>query len=339
MKHQVTSLLPAILLAAVTGGCASTPAEPDWVSGNAGTYPDNRYLIGRGQAPDQDQARDRARADLAKVFQVAISEETRDMTEFTRARSKDAQTQDYTLSVTRAIRTRTDQVVEGVEIAEQWQAPDAGEHHALAVLNRARQGARLRAQLNELDGATRAHIETARNSTDLIARIGAADRAVDAQLERRAVQRVLQVVDVTGVGVAPPWNLGKLLDDRDALLKRLRIAPQAAAGSPADLEQLLSGGLAAAGFLHAPGEQASYVLDGEFQPTTFKDAEGWHWVRGTLAVSLREQDGGAVRGTQRWNIKVSARDTATAQQRARDRIATVLRTELRDAIIGFGQPE
>ncbi|UCE90444.1 MAG: LPP20 family lipoprotein [Pseudomonadota bacterium] len=337
MKHQVAFLLVGIV--ALAGGCASQPVEPDWVSGNSSKYPDSRYLIGRGQAASQDQARDRARADLAKVFQVAISEETEDMTNFTRARSKGEQAQDYTASVSRAIRTRTDQVVEGVEIAEQWQAPEGGEHHALAVLNRAKQGARMRAQLNELDDATEAHIQSARASSDLITRIGAAERAVDAQLERRAVQRLLQVIDVTGTGIAPPYNLGKLLDDRDALLKRLRIAPQVTAGSPAELEQHLSSGLAAAGFLHAPGEQAGYVLSGNFQPSSFTDEQGWHWVRGTLAVTLREQAGKSVRGTHRWDIKVSSREHATAQQRARDRIATVLRDDLRSVIISFGQPK
>ena len=34
-------------------GCASTPSTPDWVNGKSAKYPDNQYLVGRGQADAQ----------------------------------------------------------------------------------------------------------------------------------------------------------------------------------------------------------------------------------------------------------------------------------------------
>ncbi|MCD6042544.1 MAG: lipoprotein, partial [Burkholderiales bacterium] len=64
------------------GGCASQPAAPDWVSGAAGEYRAAEYLIGRGQGPTGEEARDRARADLAKIFEAEVTAASADEQSF-----------------------------------------------------------------------------------------------------------------------------------------------------------------------------------------------------------------------------------------------------------------
>ena len=59
--------------------CAGTPERPEWINGNSQKYESSRYLIGRGQSDIQAVARDRARADLAKTFQVGVLEESEDV--------------------------------------------------------------------------------------------------------------------------------------------------------------------------------------------------------------------------------------------------------------------
>jgi len=51
-------------------GCASAPSIPDWVNGKSAKYPDSQYLVGRGQAGAQEEARNRARTDLAKILEA-----------------------------------------------------------------------------------------------------------------------------------------------------------------------------------------------------------------------------------------------------------------------------
>ena len=54
---------------ACLSGCASIRTDaPDWVTGKSAKYPDSRFLIGRGQADSLEDARNRARADLAKML-------------------------------------------------------------------------------------------------------------------------------------------------------------------------------------------------------------------------------------------------------------------------------
>jgi hypothetical protein len=231
--------------------------------------------------------------------------------------------------------TRTDQIVRGIQIAEAWQDPRSKAHHALATLPRLQAAMGLRQEVERLDAATRGYVNQARNTQDLLAQVASASRALDAQRERDAFQRALQVVDVTGRGVDPEFNSGQLASDLAALLKRVRMKPQAAPGSQDGLERMLSAALSAAGFVPEAGDSAPYVLVGSLQLDDLGLIDGWYWTRGTLEVQLAEASSGKVRGNKRWEIKTSSPQKATAQRRALDEADAVLKKELRPAILRF----
>ena len=311
-------------------GCASTPSTPDWVNGKSAKYPDNQYLVGRGQADTQEDARNRARADLAKILEVGVSAKSTDVTSFTSEGGGKTESQ-----VSRNVVTRTDQIVRGIQIPEIWQDPKSKSTYALAVLSRAQASAGLRADIDRLDSATRGYIAQARGAPDLLVQVASAAKAYDSQRERDAVQRTLQVVDVTGQGVPSEQNSGQLAADLSALLKRLHMKPQAAAGSQDGLERMLSAALSQAGFVPEAGADAPYVLLGSLQLDDLGLINGWYWMRGTLEVQLTETGSGKVRGNKRWEIKTSSPQKATAQRRTLDEVDATLKRELRPAILGF----
>lgn len=334
--------LPAVLLGTclLATGCASirNDGTPDWVAGKSARYPDSRYLVGRGQAADQQDARNRARADLAQIFETSVKVETSDVTRFSTS-GNEGDKRRAESQVSRNIVTRTDQIVQGIQIAELWRDPKTGAHHALAVLPRQQAATALRQEIERLDGATRGYVEQARNMQDLLLRTAAADRALESQAARDAIQKTLRVVDLTGRGVEPEFNSGKLAADLDSLLKRVRVKPQTLAGEDPDLEAMLSGGLSAAGFAPAPEGEASYVLAGSLRLDDMGLIEGWYWTRGVLEVRLVEVTSGKVRGTRRWEVKGSARDKATARRRALDEANAILKRRLRATILGFATGE
>ena len=309
-------------------GCASAPSTPDWVNGKSAKYPDNQYLVGRGQADAQEDARNRARADLAKILEVGVSAKSSDVTTFTSDGGGKTESQ-----VSRNIVTRTDQIVRGIQIPEGWQDPQTKSYYALAVLPRSQAAMALRADIERLDAATQGYVQGARNTPDLLAQVASASRALDSQRERDAVQRALQVIDVTGLGVEPRQNSGQLAADLNALLKRVRMKPQAP--SSQELERMLSAALSAAGFVPEAGAAAPYVLLGSLQLDDLGVIDGWYWMRGTLEVQLTEAASGKVRGNKRWEIKTSSPQKATAQRRTLDEADATLKRELRPAILGF----
>ncbi len=319
----------SVLVGVLLFGCASAPSTPDWVNGKSAKYPDNQYLVGRGQAGAQEDARNRARADLAKILEVGVSAKSSDVTSFSSG-AEGAKTESQ---VSRSIVTRTDQIVRGIQIPETWLDPQTKSVYALAVLPRSQAAMGLRADIERLDAATQGYVQGARNAPDLLVQVASASRALDSQRERDAVQRTLQVIDVTGLGVEPQQNSGQLAADLNALLKRVRMKPQAPGSQ--ELERMLSAALSAAGFVPEAGAAAPYVLFGSLQLDDLGVIDGWYWMRGTLEVQLTEAASGKVRGNKRWEIKTSSPQKATAQRRTLDEADATLKRELRPTILGF----
>jgi len=336
MRIRFSAILFALLF--VLSGCVTTGAQQaDWINGNSSNYPAAKYLSGRGQAEYQATARDRARADLAKVFEVSISEQSKDLVNYTGKRAGDTRNAQLESSTSRNISTRTRQIISGIRIAEIWRDPETGQFHALAVLDRVKAAGGLRQNINRLDNVTAQSIRDARHNPDLIGRIGQASRAVQAQLERSAYQRQLKVVDYTGAGLPSSYNIATLIDDKDALLARLRIQANVESDPIGGLATSLTGALSSAGFTHATGGNPGYVLNGRLRLHE-TDAQGWYWQRGTLEITLVRLPGRQIRGSKRWDIKTSAQDRETAINRARNQIDGILKKELRQTIIGFGTP-
>lgn len=327
MKPVIAIMLAFGLLA----GCASSAVAPDWVSGAATKYPASQYLIGRGEAPSSEEARDRARADLAKVFEVQIAVESEDVQAF-QAAGGDGK---YESRSARRITTRTDRLIEGVEIAETWRDARTQRHHALAVLLRQKAGAALRHEIDELDATTRLQLDRARDATDLLLKIGAASRAVAAQSERAAYSKTLRVVSAVGSGEAPAWNLERLRADLDGLIKRVKLAPRIGADTTGEFEPVVKGALAAVGFLAETGARPDYVLEASLALDDLGQQDGWYWQRGVLEVRLVEESTQRVRGTKRWPIKASALVREGAVRRALDMSDAILKKELRTTLMGF----
>jgi hypothetical protein len=340
MKILFAAMCGCVLLAA--NGCASQPPMPDWVNGTSKQYQSEQYLIGRGQAATPEEAKDRARADLAKIFEVAVAVDSEDIQTY--SQKSDAKTVDkkaagdYSAQASRRIVTRTDQIIQGIQIVELWQDPSTKAYFALAVLPRLQAGTGLRQEIERLDAATRKYLEQARASSDILAKIGAANQALEAQIERAAYQKSLRVVDPTGRGTESEWNTAKLNADLTDLLKRVRVAARMAPDAPPGLSVVVNGALAAAGFLIESGEKPDYILHAKLPLEDLGLQQGWYWQRGVLEITLTEVATSRVRGSKRWDIKVSAQQQETTRQRALDQAGAVLKKELRVTLVGFSAP-
>ncbi len=330
-------ILSLLLFTTLLTACAGKPTVPDWIDGNSSQYPDEKFLVGRGLGDSPAIARDRARADLAKIFQVAVVEKSEDLTSHAQAGMGKQAQQEYTRSVSREVHTRTEQIVEGVVIAEQWSPTDSGKHHALAVLNRSKTARALRSEISRLDSATTASLQAARGASDLITQIGAAQRAVNAQLARRANQKLLRVVARGGGGVAEQYNVAQLVGDLEELLQRMRIVAVAESKNIDDLAGIAAGAVNNAGFATANAANANYILDTRTRLVQAKDKQGWYWLRGTLEIKLVRKSDEVTVGTYSWPIKVAAQQDGVAAQRARQKFEQLLNSELRQVIIDFGK--
>jgi hypothetical protein len=332
MKMKLSTFTACSLTLLLLSGCASQPTTPDWVAGDSAKYKSEQYLIGRGQAATQEEAKDRARADIAKVFQVAVVVNSDDIQS---SKSDGSGAIKYESQASRQISTRTDKIISGIQIPELWQDPANGSYHVLAVLPRLQAAASLRQQIGDLDSATRSHIEQSRKDDDLFMKIASATRAFEVQQEREALQKNLQVVDITGRGMEPQWSSAKLKSDLGELLKRVSIAPRVTADSTAGLKEMVAGALAQSGFVLDTGDHPAFVVQANMNLVDLGLKDGWYWQRGNLEITLIETADNRIRGTRQWIIKGNAQNKGGATRRALDQADTILKQELGTAIISM----
>jgi hypothetical protein len=326
-----TKLL-VVMLAAVlaSAGCATREQTPGWVHGEAAGYPASAYLLGRGQADTQAIARDRARADLAKNFEVHISEISHDRSSY----GREGATSASSAQVSRELNTRIERVLGGVEIAGLWHDRSTGSHHALAILPRAGAAQALRQEMGSLDEATEAYLGRAQATDLLFARLRFAHHALLAQQQRAELQRSLRVLDVTGQGLAPRWNLGRMEADYHELLMRISIRPESSGHYSRELRDVLAGALSHAGFTVTGA--AEFTVLARLDVEELAPRDGWHWRNGVLEVALRDGRGQSV-GSQRWLLKESATDARLAERRVMERAGQVLNAEIATFLMGFAE--
>ena len=149
----------------------------------------------------------------------------------------------------------------------------------------------------------------------------------------------MKVIDPTGIGVPPIYNLASLRADRVSLLQRVHIELRLLNDPIGGVEAILQGALAQAGFQHISSTNADYRLEADLQLDGFPDDKGWFWYRGNLQINLLSKDKNQSQGSHRWDIKVAAQNAGTAAQRVRNAIDKTLNAELRDVIIGFGMSQ
>ncbi len=325
-----------LFLVSLLTACSTATKQPDWINANSAKYPANAYLLGRGQSDNRALAQDRARADLSKIFQLRITEQSEDVVTYV---AQDQDAGKIETSASRFITTQTDQIVEGIRIAELWQNPANGQYHALAVLDRNQAANDLRQAIQGQDVATEDEIALATQQSELFIQIGHASQAVAIQSSRYENQRILKIIDPTGIGVPASHNLTSLRGHRDELLQRVQIELLILNDPIGGVEPILQGALAGAGFQHAANDKANYRLEADLQLAGFNDAKGWYWYRGSLQINLLNNTGGQSQGSHRWDLKVAAQNPDTAAQRARDMISKNLNAELRSVIVSFGVPE
>jgi len=122
----------ALLLTFLLSTSARSEAGPGWISGSSSDYPKAAYLTAVGEGPTQEKAADKARAEIAKIFNVEIRSESQSSTR----EVSDGVNSAFSQSLSDDVRTFTSQVIGGIEIARDWRS-ESGSHYALAVLDRA----------------------------------------------------------------------------------------------------------------------------------------------------------------------------------------------------------
>lgn len=326
-------ILMSILITACMQSTAvmSTSDTPQWVSGEPDMYPNFKYLSATGSASKTEQAKARALSNLAKIFEVQIREVSTTSQDIQTSRRDDIETVSKQQRIASTVNLKTDKMVQGARIAEQWQNSDDLTYHALAVLDRAQAGTNIRGEMNRLDEETRYALSQEKKRSDPLLRIADLDKANALQQDRQTLQKTLKIIDVKGRGAPAEWNLAELNERLQSSLRALPLTTAVKVDDIGGLGNIVQGAASKAGFnVGNDGYQLTASLEAQ-APFMKQD---WHWLRATLKIELIAPDGTVV-GYQSWPLKVSAGNPSQLDSRMRKAADKKLKAELLNTMLTF----
>jgi hypothetical protein len=305
----ITTLVVGLVLTA----CSAN--QPDWVDKPATQYPQQSYLSAVGAADDRNTADDRALANLAKIFEVSISDSSLDFAEARVTADQSGRAVGNIQTASRYVTTTARQVLEGAQLVESWQT-EAGKTYSLAVLEKAPASRRFRDAVRSADRQIEDRVTYAsRQAPNPVVALAALEQARKIEIERSNLNRNLAVV--SGKGIKPLYDQASLETLLRDALATLHFSAEA---DPLELRQNLESAIGSLGI--ALDKNAPYQLMASMDREPVQLLQGWYWLRGSIEMSLNFQ--GEVLAKKRWPLKASATDEGMVAQRAKDRLSDLM---------------
>lgn len=329
-----TIWLPVLLLLSFT---AQSSDKPDWVDGISKAYPDSRYISASASASDAQRAKDRALGNLSKIFEARVNAETTTVSDTHVSVIDGNESFTRNNQLTQHVQVRSDKIINGARIADQWKDNELFTYHALAILDRDQAGNNIRQEMNRLDEETQSVIDLAKGQQDKLLIMSSLNKALHLQRERYSLQKMMKVIDTRGIGIPSRWNMAELQGDIQQHLLSLQIGTAVDNDPIGKLENLLASAMGNAGF-PAQNNGADYTLVASLEVQDLGFRQGWYWLRGKLSIKLIESNG-QVRGRQQWSLKVSALQQNEAESRLSTQVSNKLNSEIMPAMMKFASGE
>jgi hypothetical protein len=275
-------------------------------------YPQQRYLSAVGEADNRNTADNRALANLAKIFEVAIKDHSLDFSQAQVSGNQSGSVVSNTQTTSRYVNTEARQVLEGALLVESWQSEE-GKTYALAVLEKAPAEKRFRDGVRSADRQIEDRVNYAnQQAPNPVVALAALEQARKIENQRSNLNRNLSVV--SGKGIKAHYDQARLEKLLRNALTTLHF--HAVADSP-QLQQNLESAISALGI--TLDKNAPYQLKASMDTEPVQQKQGWYWLRGSTEMSLNYQ--GEALAKKRWPLKVSAMEEGMVEQRAKDKLS------------------
>ena len=307
--------------------------QPDWVNGEPLSYPNSQYVVASGSASNMERAKDRALANLSKVFELHIRESSTTRQDTHVAIKNGSESVNKSQRINQNINIKTNKIIDGARVAEQWKSPDLT-FYALAVLDRQQAGNNIRGEMSRLDKETDFELSSVKAKPNPLQKIAVYQRVLATQDKRSALQKTLKVIDLSGQGAKPKWNRAELIAQLEASLSSLNMKPEIVRDAVGGLDKLLKGAMSKSGFPESSSTSNNYILATGLDVQSPVKNQGWYWLRATLMLRLTSAEGNVL-GNKTWPLKVSASSEQPLNQRLMASVEKILNQELKPTLLGF----
>ncbi len=289
------------------------------------------YLIGTGTADNEENAKQRARSNLAKIFEVEIKEDTSDYSQVRSDSNKGKKGIKRSWQVDRSISTYTNRVLEGVQIASLKQDEKSRQYRAIAVLPRKQAYSYLSTQIQTLDSNVRQLMSDAVDEQDKIKKLRLLYQALEKQKQRDQLQKALVIVDTKGIGLPTDVSFWQIQDQLDKTLASISFSLDIKPNQKIDLYALLDSAIANVGA--KTGKQGDYQLTSTIEVYDLGKIQGWNWYKALLTLKITGS-GHRTLVAKRVTVKVAALDAPSAKIKLQKKLLNYTEQVLSKMILG-----
>ena len=264
------------------------------------------YMLGWGRGGDATSADDAARAEIAKVFSVTVSGETKTKTAIVRSDNVDNVTQATRVAQTATANSSTTLTIEGIEILGRHSLP--GAHCTLAGLQRDTFAASKEAQVEKFEARAEQAYRSARETSDPIASL---KQLADSEMAlAEAMSYRSQMALVGRERIEPPnVSLSQLEEQRSEAQRGLTVKVDGKDAGPFldAVEAILTN----AGFTPSRSGVLSVTVAVDYS-VAGQDSFGFTHGQASMRISLRNTEGMSLE-----SLELSARASSTDAQNAK----------------------
>lgn len=327
----------ALLLTIVSAVLLSSPSQadprnpkPDWIDGSSMEYPNDQYITGVGVADDRASAEDRARAEIAKVFEANVS-----VNESVNASESNNQ---FSQTVAQDVKTVSNKALEGVQLPEHWQDGTTRVYYTLAVLDRAKAKAALADKLADLDKQSQQWKDQLESGSDKLAKAKAGMRLLTLLKAREGLNSEMRVIDPSGHGVDAPFDAAKVRPEAAKAVGALDVSVRLSGADSGEVETALIKSLGAFGLQSrvGDGKNDDIAVTGKIETQPMQgDGSAWKWARSTATVSLKDARTGKIVSQFDASDREASADYGEAARRSRVELANKLAQQASSAVTDY----
>lgn len=338
-----------VVAAAILAGCAAhRPAaaqtktvrgpKPDWVDSQSMEYPREQYLTGVGMADDRQSAEDRARGNISKIFSTVVTVNTNDTASESDSSSGGGSSNQFQQDISQNVQTASKHVLEGVEIAEDWQDPDTKEYYALAILDKAKGAAAIKEKIAGFDAEAKAWNDKLSAATDKLPRVKAALKLLSLLDARKHLNAELRVLD--GAGIDSPIDEAAIRPVAEKAVGELNVLVGLTPAGSTEIQTGIVQGLNDFGLQATTDGSGSpdILVEGTIDTKPMLgDGSAWKWARSTVTVALK--DGATNKTFQQFDLsdRESSSDYDEAVRRSQVALAKKVSSQVKDAVTSYFQ--
>lgn len=329
---MINRIRTGLALTAFALAACGAPRPPAWTLDPAPLYPPAAYLTGVASAGNRAAAEDRARAEIAKIFQVDIHSTLTSSEGEARSRVGALASDEYRQSVSAELIATTDKALRGVRIAEIWTDPHRGEYFALAVLDRLAAARPLRSELNDIDLTVAGQVSRARQISSPTRRLGLYLAALRGLERRRVLAGDLVILDPSGYVPVPPHAAGEIAALADRTAGEIGIGIDLAGDRDGIVRGALIRTLASAGLRLATEEARNLTVSGAVTAEKYTNDDPWQWTVVSAQVELLDGREERPLDSLRTTVREGSRQPQRSDTLAREKLGEKLASLLIDAI-------